>query len=177
MVKVTPVDIRNQKFGKALRGYDISEVNAFLELVCSTMEELTMENAGLKEKFSSAQSTLKGYTDLEGNLKQALVIAQKTAEEIRENAQKEAQLLMRETQLKAERKMEEAYGILDGLKKKIADLENLKREYLARLKSLVETHLKVLESMEQEDESYKEEPQLAGVRDKSEPNSDEEIEI
>jgi cell division initiation protein len=141
------------------------------------MEELTTENAGLKEKCSSAESTLKGYTDLEGNLKQALVTAQKTAEEIRENAQREAQLLMRETQLKAERKMEEAYEILDGLKKQIADLENLKREYLARLKSLVETHLKVLESMDKEDESYKEEPQLASVRDKSRSNSDEEIEL
>jgi cell division initiation protein len=176
-VKVTPVDIRNQKFGKSLRGYDVSEVDAFLELVCSTMEELTMENAGLKEKFSSAQSTLKGYTDLEGNLKQALVTAQKTAEEIRENAQKEAQLLMRETQLKAERKMEEAYEILDKLKKQIADLENLKREYMARLKSLVETHLKVLESMEKEDETYKEEPQLVGIQDKNKSDSDEEINI
>jgi cell division initiation protein len=176
-VKVTPVDIRNQKFGKSLRGYDITEVDAFLELVCSTLEELITENAELKRKCSSAESTLKGYTDLEGNLKQALVTAQKTAEEIRENARKEAQLLMRETQIKAERKMEEAYEILDGLKKKIADLENLKREYLARLKSLVETHLKVLESMEKEDQPYKEEPQLAGVQDKSKSNSDKEIRI
>jgi cell division initiation protein len=176
-LKVTPVDIRNQKFGKSFRGYDSSEVDAFLEVVSSSMEELIAESAHLKEKLYSAESTLKGYTDLEGNLKQALLAAQKSAEEIRENAQKEAQLLIRETQIKAERKMEEAYESLSLLKKQLADLENLKREYLARLKSLVETHLKVLESMEREDDSYKEEPQWAGTREKPESNSDREIEI
>ena len=63
------------------------------------------------------------------------------------------------------------------LMKQIADLENRRREYLARLKSLVETHLKVLESMEKEDQSYKEEPQLAGSRVEPKSNSDEEINI
>ena len=176
-MKVTPVDIRNQKFAKSFRGYDQTEVDAFLELTSSQLEELITENAGLKEKLSSVESTLKGYTDLEGNLKEALLTAQKSAEEIRENAKKEAQLLMRETQIKAERKMEEAYEILSGLRKQIADLENLKAEYLARLKSLVETHLKVLESMEKEDQSYKDELQLAGARNESESNSDSQIKI
>jgi cell division initiation protein len=176
-VKVTPVDIKNQKFARTFRGYDPSEVDAFMEVVCSSLEELIKENSQLKEKLSSLESTLVGYQDLEGNLKQALVTAQKTAEEIRENAQKEAQLLMRETQIKAERNMEQSYEVLTGLKKQIADLRNLKKEYLARLQSLVETHLKVLESMEKEDESYKEELPLAGSRAESKPDSDKEIKI
>ena len=67
-------------------------------------------------------------------------------------------------------------GIYDS-RQIIADLENMKREYLARLKSLVETHLRVLESMEEEDESYKKEPQLAGSRRQPKSNSDEEMKI
>ncbi len=176
-MRITPVDIRNQQFGKSFRGYDPSEVDSYLEMVCSTLEDLIKENAGLKEKLSSVESTLIGYRDLEGNLKAALVTAQKSAEEIRENATKEAQLLMRETKLKADRNLEETHNTLSGLKKQIADLQNTKREYLARLKSLVETHLRVLESMEEEDQAYKKEPQLAGNRGQSRSNSDEEMKI
>ena len=176
-MKITPVDVRNQQFGKSFRGYDPSEVDSFLERVYTSLEDLIRENAGLKEKLSLVESTLIGYKDLEGNLKAALVTAQKSAEEIRENATKEAQLLMRETKLKADRNLEETHNTLSGLKKQIADLQNTKREYLARLKSLVETHLRVLESMEEEDQAYKKEPQLAGNRGQSRSNSDEEIKI
>lgn len=176
-MKITPVDIKNQNFGKSFRGYDPSEVDAFLEMVSSTLADVIKENAQMKEKLSSAESTLVGYKDLEGNLKSALVIAQKSAEEIRENAEKEAQLLMRETKIKAERNLEESYKVLSRLKKQIADLKNLKSEYLIRLKSLVETHLKVLESMEKEDETYKEKLQLAGSRVQSESNTGKEMKI
>lgn len=176
-MKVTPIDVRNQKFGKALRGYDQGEVDAFLEVVSSSLEELITENAALKKRLSSAESTLAGYRDLEGNLKRALVTAQKSADEIRENAYKEAQLLMRETQMKAEKEEREAHEALSGLKKQITDLENLKRQYTARLRSLAETNLEILESMDKEDESYKEELQWAGAQDQSEPGSDKETEI
>lgn len=176
-MKITPVDIKNQKFGKTFRGYDPSEVDAFMEAICSTLEELIKQNAELKEKLSSAESTLKGYTDLEGNLKQALVTAQKAAEEIRGNAQKEAQLLMRETQMKAERRLEESYNLLSRLRKQIADLDNLKKEYLIRLRSLLDTHRNIVESMEKEEKPYKEELQLTGSSHKSRPNSDKEIKI
>jgi len=176
-LKITPVDIKNQNFGKSFRGYDSSEVDTFLETVSSTLEDLIQENSQLKERLSSAESTLTGYRDLEGNLREALVTAQKSAEEIRENAQKEAQLLMRETQIKAERKLEESYGVLSRLKKQIADLENLKKEYLIRLKSLLDSHRNILESMEKEDRSYKEQLQLAASRDQSRSDSNREIKI
>ncbi len=176
-MKITPVDIKNQNFGKSFRGYDPSEVDAFLEMVSSTLADVIKEHAQMKERLSSAESTLVGYKDLEGNIKSALVIAQKSAEETRENAEKEAQLLMRETKMKAERNLDESYKVLSGLKKQIADLKNLKSEYLTRLKSLVETHLKVLESMEKEDETYKEKLQLAESRGQSESNTGKEMKI
>ena len=176
-MKITPVDIKNQTFGRSFRGYDPSEVDAFLEMMSSTLEDMIKENAELKEKFSSVESTLTGYKDLEGNLKQALLTAQKSAEEIRENAEKEAQLLMRETQIKAERKLEESYSVLSRLKKQIADLDNLKKEYIIRLRSLLDTHLKILESMEKEDRSYIEELQLASSRGHSKSSLDKEMKI
>jgi cell division initiation protein len=176
-VKITPIDIRNQKFGKSFRGYDPSEVEGFLDMVASTLEELLLENSRLKEKSSAVEATLKGYTDLESNLKDALVTAQKSAEETRQNAQKEAELLMRETKLKAERNLQETYDTVSRMKKQIADLENLRNEYLVRFKSLLDTHRNVVESMEKEEKPYKEEPQLTGSQNLSKPNSNKEIKI
>lgn len=176
-MKITPVDIKNQKFAKSFRGYDPSEVEGFLEMLATTMEELLLENRKLKEQHIALESTLKSYTDLESNLKDALVTAQKVAEELRENAKKEAELLMRETRLKAERNMEEAYGTISTIKKQVADLENLKRDYLVRFKSLLDTHRNIIESMEKEDGSYKEEPLLAGNKSQPKLNSDREIKL
>lgn len=159
-MKITPVDIKNQSFGKSFRGYDQTEVDSFLEMVTSTLEDLTIENNQLKEKLQAVESTLEGYKELEGNLKEVLLTAQKSAEELRKNAEKEAQLIIRETKIKTERKLEESYHILSELKSQIAELQNLRKEYLIRLKSMIQTQLALLESMEREDQSYKEEPQL-----------------
>jgi cell division initiation protein len=176
-LKITPVDIKNQSFGKSFRGYDPSEVDTFLEMVSSDIENLIKENSQLKEKLSSVEATLRGYKDLEGSLKEALVTAQKSAEKIKQNAEKEAQLLMRETKIKVERRMEESYSVLYRLKKQIADLENLKKEYIIRLRSLLDTHRNILESIEREDQPYKEELQLANNRGQSKPDLDKEMKI
>jgi cell division initiation protein len=176
-VKITPVDIKNQKFAKSFRGYDSSEVEGFLELVATTMEDLLLENRKLNEKHTVVESTLKSYTNLESNLKDALVTAQKAAEEIRENAKKEAELLMRETRLKAERNLEEAYDAISSIKKQMADLENIKRDYLVRFKSLLDTHRNIIESMEKEDNLYKEEPLATDNKSQPKLNSDREIKL
>lgn len=174
-MKITPVDIKNQQFGKSFRGYDQSEVDAFLETVTTTLEELILENHQLKEKLQAVESALGGYKDLESNLKETLMTAQRTAEELKKNAEKEAQLLMREAKMKNERAMEESYNMLSGLKAQIAELKNLRREYIIRLKSMIQTQLQLLESMESEDQSYKEELKLVQNRGQFKPESDKRI--
>jgi cell division initiation protein len=174
-LKITPVDIKNQKFGKSLRGYDTSEVDSFLEMVTDTLEELTLENHQMKEKIQSMEMSLGGYKDMEGNLKEVLLTAQKSSEELKKNAEKEAQLMLREAKMKSERGLEETYHVLSGLKKEISELKNLKREYLLRLKSLLETQLKLLESMEIEDQSYKEELKVTAGKGQFKSESDKII--
>ena len=170
-MKITPVDIKNQSFGKSFRGYDQTEVDSFLEMVTSTLEDLTIENNQLKEKLKAVESTLEGYKDLEGNLREVLLTAQKSAEELRKNAEKEAQLIIREAKMKTERKLEESYHILSELKSQIAELQNLRKEYLIRLRSMIQTQLQLLESMEREDQSYKEELRLVQSGDQVKADS------
>jgi cell division initiation protein len=174
-LKITPVDIKNQRFGKSFRGYDQTEVDSFLEMVTSTLEDLILENNQLKERLQALETTLGGYKELEGNLKEVLLTAQKSAEELKRNAEREAQLILRETKIKSQREMEESHNILTTLKSQIAELKNLRKEYIIRLKSMLDTQLQLLNSMETEDQSYKEELKVVQSRSQFKSESDRKI--
>jgi cell division initiation protein len=174
-LKITPVDIKNQRFGKSFRGYDQTEVDSFLEMVTSTLEDLILENNQLKERLQALETTLGGYKELEGNLKEVLLTAQKSAEELKRNAEREAQLILRETKIKSQREIEEGHNILTTLKSQIAELKNLRKEYIIRLKSMLDTQLQLLNSMETEDQSYKEELKVVQSRSQFKSESDKKI--
>jgi cell division initiation protein len=156
-LKITPADIKKQNFGKSFRGYDQAQVDAFLGLVAGDVEELIKENNNIKEKLSRQESTMVDYKDMEKTIQEVLLTAQRSAEEVKKNAEKEAELSLREAQVKSERTLEETHAILSKLKKEIIELKDLKKTYILRLKSLLDTQLKILESMEYEEESYKRE--------------------
>lgn len=156
-MKITPADIEKQKFSKSFRGYDQAQVDAFLGLVAGDVEELIKENTNMKEKLSRLESTMVDSKNMEKTIQEVLLTAQKSAEEVKKNAEKEAELSLREAKVKSERTLEETHAILSKLRKEIIELKDLKKTYILRLKSLLDTQLKILESMENEDESYKRE--------------------
>jgi cell division initiation protein len=156
-LKITPADIKKQAFSKSFRGYDRAQVDAFLGLVAGDVEELIKENNNIKEKLSRLESTMVDYKDMEKTIQEVLLTAQKSAEEVKKNAEKEAELLLREAKVKNERILEETHTTLSELRKQIIELKNLKKSYILRLKSLLDTQLKILESMEKDEESYKRE--------------------
>lgn len=167
-MKITPADIKNQNFSKSFRGYDQAEVDAFLGLVAGDLEELIEEDSNIKEKLSRLESKTVDYEDTERAIHEVLISAQKSAEEVKKNAEKEAELLLREAKMKSERVLEQTHMVLSELKKQIIELKDLKKSYILRLKSILETQMRVLESMENEDQSYKREPQTVGELDQKE---------
>jgi cell division initiation protein len=154
-LRITPADIKNPNFSKRFRGYDQAEVDAFLGLVAGDLEELIKENSDIKEKLSRLGSAAANYRNMEKTIQEVLLTAQKSAEEVRKNAGKEAELLLREAKVKSERMLEETHAILSELRKQILKLKDLKKSYILRLKSILDNQLKILESMEKEEESYK----------------------
>ena len=159
-MKITAADIKNQNFSKSFRGYDKAGVDAFLGLVAGDLEGLIKENTDIKEKLSLLESKMVDYKDMEQVIHEVLLSAQKSAEEVKKNAQKEAELSLREAKIKSERTLEQTHALLSELRKQIIELKNLKKIYIIRLKSILDTQLEILESMEQEDESYKREPEI-----------------
>lgn len=102
-MRLSPVDIRQQHFTvKMFRGFDPQEVDAFLDDVAEDYELLLRETATLKEQLSSHEERSRGVADTERTLKDTLVTTQRLSDDLKENAKREAQLIVREAGLNAE---------------------------------------------------------------------------
>ena len=100
-MKLTPIDIQQHQFRKTLRGFDPREVANFLELIGQQLGELSRENSELKAEQRRTKRELDEHRDQEHTLKEAMLTAQGAIAEIREQAQKEAQLTLTDAELRA----------------------------------------------------------------------------
>lgn len=144
-MRITPLDIQQKQFPMKFRGFDVEEVYAFLEVIREEMEELLRENASLKEAVQSAQSQVKEYRDMESTLRETLMTAQQMVEDYKTNARKEAELLVREAELKADSMLKEAQEKVIKIHEDIVDLKGIRRHFKEELKRMIEGHLKMLE--------------------------------
>jgi cell division initiation protein len=148
-MKLTPLDVRKQTFKKkTMGGLDSAEVQAFLEMVAAELEELVRENTSLAERLQGLDGKIEDYRRMEKTLQDTLLSAQKTSDELRENAEKRAELLIKEAQFKADQIIGEARARLMDLQRQIADLKNLRSSYLAKFRSLLESHMDMLQFQE-----------------------------
>jgi len=148
-MKLTPLDIRRQTFKKkGMGGYDPGEIHAFLETVAGEFEELSRENTSLAERMNGLEGKIEDYRRMEKTLQDTLLSAQKTSEELRKNAEQRGDLLVKEAQLKADQIISEARARLMDLQRQIADLKNLRSAYLAKFRSLLESHMDMLQFQE-----------------------------
>lgn len=120
---ITAMEIRNQQFKKSLRGFDEDEVKNFLFILAQDYENLYSENAQYKEKVQILQQDLEKYKNIEEIMNSSLILAQQTAEEVKVNAHKEAQIILEES------------------KKRIANMMMVYQEIIKRL-NIFNTELK-----------------------------------
>lgn len=156
-MRIAPVDIRNQQFKKVVRGADPEEVRIFLGIVADEMEKLVNDERDLEQKVAALEGQVDEYRKVEMALRDTLLTAERVSSESRENSRKEAELLLRDAELKAERILDDASRRASELRREIVDLKNQKDIYVARLRSLVETQLKMLRfhsvDMEEQEEA------------------------
>lgn len=144
-MRITPLDIQQQQFkGKMLGGLDPNDVDAFLQLVSQEMESLVRENEELKEQTRKASTQVEEMAQREVNLRETMLAAQKISEEMKNNAQKEANLIISEAELKGERILAAAEQKLAQLSNSIHEIRRQKLQFETALKSLLETHMKML---------------------------------
>jgi cell division initiation protein len=148
-MKITPIDIQQQQFkGKMLGGLDPDDVDAFLQTVAAEMENLIRENNDLKEQQARNNREISEMAEKEKELREIMLAAQRVIEEMKLNAQKEASLIVGEAELKAERIVADSERHLGELKARIAEIRQQKVQFEISLKSLLETHARMLSSDE-----------------------------
>jgi cell division initiation protein len=145
MVPLTPIDITNKEFGRAIRGLNPTEVEEFLDRVAKDYEELIKDNITAKEQISQLKEKLSHYHKLEETLHNAIVVAQETAEEVKRNASKEADLIRREAEREGHRIMEEARYKAGRILSEHDEVYKQAQIYKMRFRSLVEAQLAALE--------------------------------
>ena len=144
-MRITPLDIQQKQFPMKFRGFDVEEVYAFLEVVREEMEDILRENASLKETVQKAENQIKDFKDMESTLRETLITAQNMVEDYKTNARKEAELLVREAEMRAETLLRDAQEKVIRIHEDIVDLKGIRRHFKEELKRLIEGHLKMLE--------------------------------
>lgn len=152
-MRITPLDIQQKQFPMKFRGFDVEEVYAFLEVIREEMEDLLRENATLKETVQRLEDQIKEYRDMETTLRETLLTAQQMVEDYKTNARKEAELVVKEAELKADTVLKEAQEKVIKIHEDIVDLKGIRRHFKEEIKRLVDGHLKMLEFDKEREET------------------------
>lgn len=142
---LSPADIRTKKFTKKMGNYKSDEVEIFLQLVSNDVAELMTENDGLKRQVMELERRVEDYAKMEKVLKESIVVAKITGDEIKDASRKEANMILKEAEL-------EAQNIIQAEEEKIKEVQNryeaLKQEvalYKTKILSIINTQKKLLE--------------------------------
>ena len=145
---LTPLDVRRYEFGRVLRGYDPERVDQFRDEVADELDRLTRLNQELEQKARGFHDQLKAFRDRDKALNDALVHAQQLRAEIREQAERESQLILREAQSEAARLLSTAQTDIRRIEDELAALERFRRNYLTQLRVFVERQLSEITAAE-----------------------------
>lgn len=142
---LTPMDIHNKEFERSLRGYAIEDVNEFLDRLAREFEELIRENSELKEQQGQLNEKIKSYQKLEETMHNAIVVAQETADDVKQNATREAELIRKEAEREAQRIIEDARYRSGKILGEHDELFKQVQVFKMRFRSFIEAQLSALE--------------------------------
>jgi cell division initiation protein len=144
-VKISPLDIQQQQFkGKMFGGLDPDDVDSFLQMVASEMEDLIRENTDIKDQLRRYSSEVEAMKEREGDLRETMLAAQKITEEMKANSQKEATLLIAEAEMNAEKILDNANRKLAELNSQIQELRREKVQFTTGFKALLDSHARMI---------------------------------
>lgn len=145
-MRITPLDVRKQEFGKSMRGFDCDEVRAFLSTLADEYEAVLVDNKQIRERMLDLEDKLGEYQRMEKNLRDTLLTAERLTQESRESAAREGDLIIRDAEMKARGVLEECRLRTEELRREITGLRKEKETYLARFRSLAEAQIQFIDT-------------------------------
>ncbi|MFO0728057.1 MAG: DivIVA domain-containing protein [Myxococcota bacterium] len=157
-MKLTPIDIQQQQFRSTFWGFDAKEVDAFLDQVAAGFEELIREGNALRESLRHKDAQLDEHKEREKALKETMLTATRIADEVKQGARKEAEIIIGQAEVQAEQIIQNAHTRLARVMDDITELKRQRAQFEAALRSMIAAHQKLIEAM-----ADRESPAVAGI--------------
>lgn len=145
MQKITPVDIQHKTFKKALQGYDRTDVDQFLDDIIEVLEDDANQHAALESEIADLKERISHFKAMEESLQNTLVLAQRTADEVKASAHKEADLIKEQARISAEKEVAHYNTAISDVRREHQRTTETSEKAKSELRSLLMTHLSLLE--------------------------------
>jgi len=151
-MRLSAIDIKKQEFKKSFKGYDVSEVEAYLDTVANELEKMYRENDSLKEQISSLEKErekleqeIQVFRDNEKTFQKAIVKSQDLSEEIVENATKRAELIIKEAEIISSKTKLQAQEEIMNLKRELEELRIKNENIIEEIRSFIAEKLNLID--------------------------------
>jgi cell division initiation protein len=159
-MKVTPLDLRQQRFNTVMRGYDRGEVTAFLNEVADDYENALREADRLRQEVAKLEAVLAEHRGQERNLRNTLLTAQKMADEVKDQATVEAERVIKEAESRADLIVQKSQGRIEDMQREIEGMRAKRREVEDGVEALVKTLQGTLSFIKEQDARARDEKVL-----------------
>jgi cell division initiation protein len=160
VMRIGPLDLRQQHFKVGMRGFDRTEVVAFLTEAADDYEHALREIDRLRQDLARMEALLNEHRDREDNLRNTLLTAQRLADEVRTSAQNEARMIVREAQGRADLLLQKGQARLDDIDRDITELRLRRRDVEGSLESSIQALYHALEFIRDQDKQDKPEDKV-----------------
>lgn len=143
-MKVTPLDIQQKRFHVGFRGYHRREVDDFLDLIRDEMESLVREVTELREFHQTYDELMKAATEKEEAIKNTMLTTQRLAEDLKENARKEAALIVRDAEIRGRQISNNAQQERARIEAELIELRRRRHHFLEDMKKVIQMHLEMV---------------------------------
>jgi cell division initiation protein len=150
-MRISPLDIQKHRFRQVFRGLDPAEVRSFLSSVAEAHESVARENAQLREQASILREQVREHEERERILKDTLLAAQAAADQLRDQARREAEIVVKEAELKADKMMEVARERIGKYEGRLVELKALKRDLVEQVRSMLSRQSALLSDWQESD--------------------------
>lgn len=144
-MKLTPLDIHQQQFKVRFRGFDVREVDRFLDQAAEALSAIQERAKRQEEEIRRLRLEKQGYKEREETFKRAMLNSQKVLEQMKENARKSAEIIIADAEVKAEKILNRAHGRLSQLHEDIAELKRQRIQIEVQIRAVLDAHTRLLE--------------------------------
>ena len=144
-MKITPVDVAHKTFSKSIYGLNPHEVGTYLEAIADQLESLIKERNELRDKLREKELQISAYKERDQLLKNTLTTASQMSDKIREDAEKRAEIVLQEAQMKANEMQKETQDSLRRSYAQLNELKTLRIQFETNMRALAHAHLALMD--------------------------------